>query len=108
MFPVKIWIRNTFTTKSEMELFDSDTEPVTELSCNTTLKDIFNNMALVNLRRSCRQKYPFLVQKTIKFLKYFVTYKRETLIYSKINKYRDRLDAKLDFRIKFSSFSTDL
>jgi zinc finger BED domain-containing protein 5/7/8/9 len=110
----KAWIRNPFTVnvESETELPDSDIESIIELSCDTALKDIFDRIPLMDFWLSCRQEYPVLTEKAIKFLMPFVTtYKCEasfsTLVFLK-NKYRNRLEVEPDLKIKLSSFSPNL
>ena len=55
----KTWIRNPFiiNIESETELLDSDTESMVELSWDTTLKDSFDKIRLMDFWLSCRQDY---------------------------------------------------
>lgn len=94
----------SLNVESETELPDSNIESIIELSCDTTLKDIFDKIPLMDFWLSYGQKYPVLAEKAIKFLMSFVaTYKCEasfsTLVFLK-NKYRNLLEVELDPRIK--------
>ncbi|KAK4884571.1 hypothetical protein RN001_000842 [Aquatica leii] len=110
----KTWIRNPFTVniETETELPDGDVESLIEMSCDTSLKDKFLRQPLVEFWLSCRQEYPTISEKAIKFLMPFVTtYKCETgfstLLFLK-NKYRTRLEVEPDLRIKLTSFPANL
>lgn len=49
-----------------MELLDSDVDTIIELSYDTTLKDSFEKVLLMDLWLSYHQELPFLAQKAIK------------------------------------------
>ena len=63
-------IKNPFTInrESEIQLVDSDSEFIIEMSCDTALKENFDKTLLMDFWLSCHQEYPFLAQKAIKFL----------------------------------------
>lgn len=103
-----IWIRNPFqgdiTSDTSLSLLEK--EKLLDLSSDNSLKAVFAHHSLIDFWLSVKNEYPILAEKAIKILLPFcTTYLCEkgfsTYTYLK-DKYRNRLNAEPDLRLKLS------
>lgn len=102
------WIRSPFqgNVSIETSLTLQEKEKLIELSCDSSLKAIFKDHSLIDFWLSIKNEYPVLSKKAIEVLLPFcTTYLCEkgfsTYTYLK-DKYRNRLNAEPDLRLKLS------
>lgn len=111
----KKWIQNPFhdeNLKKASELTPAQEDILTELSCDSVMKNVFREKNLVSFWMEARSDYASLSKEAMNFLMIFTTtYLCErsfsTLVFLK-NKYRNKLDVESDLRLKLSSFEPDI
>ncbi|XP_065263663.1 deleted in malignant brain tumors 1 protein-like [Emys orbicularis] len=98
-----------FVARTKKILITEEKEKLIEISCDYELKRSFRNLSLINFWLSLRNEYPFLAEKaTTVLLPFTTTYlcKKAFSSYAHLKtNHRNRLDAKPDLRLSFSSGS---
>lgn len=118
-FPVepkgKNWIRNPFnieTSDMPTELNTAEQESLIELSCDETLKSDFKKQSLLDFWIQQHAEYPALSDKAVRILLPFATTYLCEKGFSSLaaikTKYRSRLDAEPDLRLKLCSIEPDI
>lgn len=118
-FPVaskeKNWIRNPFnveTTDMPTDLTMAEQESLIELSCDETLISNFKKLPLLDFWIQQHGEYPALSDKAVRILLPFATTYLCEKGFSSLaaikTKYRSRLDAEPDLRLKLCSIEPDI
>ncbi|QQP49296.1 Uncharacterized protein FKW44_009911, partial [Caligus rogercresseyi] len=118
-FPVtpkeKNWMRNPFnieTSDMPTDLTAAEQESLIELSCDGTLKCNFKKQSLLDFWIQQHGEYPVLSDKAVRALLPFATTYLCEKGFSSLaaikTKYRSRLDAEPDLRLKLCSIEPDI
>ena len=111
---VNNWMRNPFTvevTDMPENFSTGEQESILELSCVETLKSDFKRISLLDLWIQRHGDYPVHSDKATRFLPFATTYLCEKGFSSLVaikTKYRSRMDAEPDLRLKLTSIDPDL
>ncbi|XP_059362102.1 zinc finger BED domain-containing protein 5 [Carassius carassius] len=110
------WMRNPFSINTSQmasqDLTVGEQESLIELSCDETLKVAFRTQTLLDFWIKQHSEYPVLSDKALRFLLPFVTTylceKGFSLLVVIKTKYRSRVDAEPNLRLKLTSIDPDI
>ncbi|KAK1901737.1 Zinc finger BED domain containing protein 5 [Dissostichus eleginoides] len=109
------WMRSPFSMEASglpKNLTVAEQESVIELSCDETLKPAFRKQSLVDFWIKQHREYPALSDKAVRFLLPFATTYLCEKGFSSLavikTKYRSRLNAEPDLRLKLTSIAPDI
>ncbi|KAK1904161.1 Zinc finger BED domain containing protein 5 [Dissostichus eleginoides] len=109
------WMRSPFSMEASglpKNLTVAEQESLIELSCDETLKPAFRKQSLVDFWIKQHREYPALSDKAVRFLLPFATTYLCEKGFSSLavikTKYRSRLNAEPDLRLKLTSIAPDI